>query len=300
MNADTELDELLASDDALKASDALTGECLCPGQLFDGYRVVAFLGKGATSEVWRVRDLKDNRDYALKIFVDRGGEHANARLRFVQEARILQEFRHPNIIRVYDVHESGEHPYFTMDALRPIPDAPGDLLMPKLLDGILNGLEALHSKGIFHRDLKPSNVLLDAKNNAVLSDLGAAHIESPELIRRIQTTMERNMTMAGGAKFIGTPDFAAPEQLTGEEVSAATDIHALGVMIDRIYHDRMSWQWKVLIPKMTCTMPRYRLDSVKKVRRWIWILGLDVRQTIKWIVINTVIWSLVLLTKCCG
>ena len=117
-----DFDRYLGSADALRQTVSACGSVLQPGQLLDGMRVVAFLGRGATSEVWRVHDLRQDRDYALKILAPTPDTPAQARRRFLTEARALDEFRHPNLMRRYRLQETGEHPYFTMDVLRPLPE----------------------------------------------------------------------------------------------------------------------------------------------------------------------------------
>ena len=147
-----DVDGYLASAAALQQTESAQGMVLRPGQVLDGMRVVAFLGRGATSEVWRVHDLRQDRDYALKILEPTTDTPALARQRFLTEARALDEFRHPNLMRRYRLQESGDHPYFTMDALQPLPERLEERGILRLLDDVLAGLDALHTKGIVHRD----------------------------------------------------------------------------------------------------------------------------------------------------
>lgn len=108
-----DLDSYLSSDAALKQTIQAEGQALRRGQLLDEFRVVAFLGRGASSEVWRIVDLRTNQEFAIKYFVATGEVSDSARLRFILEARLLNEFRHKNIVRVYKICETGAHPYFT-------------------------------------------------------------------------------------------------------------------------------------------------------------------------------------------
>lgn len=292
-----DLDSYLSSVEALKQTVDAEGHVLHRGQLIGGLRVVSFLGRGATSEVWRVHDDNRDRDFAIKYFTDSDNHLPNARARFIAEARLLDEFRHKNIVRVYAICEEGDHPYFTMDVLHPLPEAPTEFQILHYLDGILDGLEELHSKGVIHRDIKPSNVLLDDHNNAVLTDLGIAHIDSGDLVLRIQDPGQRNLTMLGEAKALGTVGYGAPEQFSGAKATPATDIHALGVLIDHMFNHKMSYMWKFMLVRMTSTMPSFRLKSIKSVRRY--LKCIDVRKTIKWLIINAVLWSLAFFVKCC-
>ena len=222
-----DFDRYLGSEDALRQTESAQGTVLHPGQVLDDMRVVAFLGRGATSEVWRVHDLRQDRDYAIKIFAPTADTPEQVRQRFLTEARALDEFRHPNLMRRYRLQETGEHPYFTMDVLQPLPEHLTKYGILRLTEDILAGLDELHTKEIVHRDLKPSNILLDSKGHAVLSDLGIAHVADADLAKRLGNTSTPNPTLIHGSPFVGTPRYAAPEQLTGEGATPATDIYAL-------------------------------------------------------------------------
>ena len=269
-----DFDSYLVSADALRQTESSQGTVLHPGQLLDGMRVVAFLGRGATSEVWRVHDLQQDRDYALKIFVPTSDTSEQARQRFLTEARALDEFRHPNLMRRYRLQETGDHPYFTMDVLRPLPERQTERSILRVLDDVLTGLDALHTRGITHRDIKPANILLDDNGHAVLADLGVAHIADTDLAKRLGNTGTSNLTLVHGSPFVGTPRYAAPEQLAGEDVSPATDIYALGVVLEQLFGGRVPLRWRVLLRRMTMARPCFRLQSVQQVRRYVSLIRL--------------------------
>ena len=272
-----ELDGYLVSPDAIRQTNVAQGRLLKPGDMLDGLRVVAFLGKGASSEVWRMRDEALHADCALKMFA--GPDSTATRERFLSEARILAQFSHPNIVRERRLCETGEHPYFTMDLLQPLPDKPSGRAIAKILGGVLDGLAALHAKGILHRDLKPSNVLLDDAGNAVIADLGVAHVDNAEIACDVQSPGAHNLTLEGGeAAAIGTPGFGAPEQFAGGDVSPATDIHALGVFIDSLFGGKVPFLWRGIVRRMTSAVPRLRYQSIAEVRR-----ALSNVRTLKWL-----------------
>lgn len=262
-----DFDSYLDSADALRQTETAQGTVLIPGQLLDGMRVIAFLGRGATSEVWRVHDLQQDRDYALKIFAPTANTPEHARQRFLTEAQALDEFRLPNLMRRYRLQASGEHPYFTMDVLHPLPEHLSNRDILRLTNDVLTGLDALHTKGIVHRDIKPSNILLDNTGRAVLSDLGVAHIADTDLAKRLGDTDTPNPTLINKSPFVGTPHYAAPEQLVGENVTPATDIYALGVVIKELFSDKIPMLWRLLLLRMTAARPNLRLQSVQQVRR---------------------------------
>ena len=269
-----DFESYLRSPEALRQTDSAQGALLFPGQILDGMRVVAFLGRGATSEVWRVHDLRQDRDYALKIFTPVSDTPAQAHQRFLTEARALDEFRHPNLMRRHLLQEAGEHPYFTMDVLHPLPERLPESDILRLLEDVLSGLDALHAKGIIHRDLKPSNILLDDAGQAVLTDLGVAHIADADLAKRLGNTSTPNPTFVRKSPFVGTPRYAAPEQLMGEDVSPATDIYALGVVTEQFFGEKVPFLWRPLLRRMTTSRPRFRLHTVRQVRRYVSLIRL--------------------------
>lgn len=269
-----DFDSYLGSADALRQTESALGTVLQPDQLFDGMHVVTFLGRGATSEVWRVHDLQQDRDYALKIFVPTSDTSEQARQRFLTEARALDEFRHPNLMRRYRLQETGDHPYFTMDVRHPLPEHLSERNILRLAYDVLEGLDALHAKGIVHRDLKPSNILLNDTGRAVLADLGVVHIADTDLAKRLGNTATPNPTLVCGSPFIGTPRYAAPEQLSGDDVTPATDIYALGVLIKELFSGKIPLRWRLLLLRMTTARPDLRLQSVRQVRRHISLIRL--------------------------
>jgi len=161
-----------------------------------------------------------------------------------------------------------------MDILRPLPEQLGERDILRLLDNVLSGLAALHAKGIVHRDLKPSNILLDVDEHAVLADLGVAHVIDPDLARRLGDTRTPDPTLVHGSPFVGTPRYAAPEQLTGDVITTATDIYSLGVVIEQLFGDKIPFRWRPLLRRMTMARPLLRLQSVQQVRRRLAVIRL--------------------------
>lgn len=193
------------------------------------YRLDALIGSGGFATVFRARDLRLERDVAVKVLLANHATDPVTAARFDREARVLAAVGHPNVVAVHDVHpgdpETGEEPFLVMElcdggsladrlaasvngAIQP------DELVPILVD-VAAGLAALHAIGIVHRDLKPSNILL-SDGRARIADLGIA-IGGPSELTAVGTT-------------IGTLAYLAPEQLAGEPASPASDVHALGIV----------------------------------------------------------------------
>lgn len=261
-------DELLASDEALKQTESAKGRLLSPGQLFGGFRIVTFLGRGATSEVWHVRDEALCANFALKVFALDVEHDVKARKRFIAEARLLAQFYNPHIVRVYRLAEEAGRPFFTMDLLWPIPPKPSSGTVRRIMLGVLAGLDALHKKGVVHRDIKPSNILLNKNGDAVLTDLGIAHIGDDRVADGVLSADLRNLTLQDGeVAAIGTPGYGAPEQFMGGDVSPAADIHALGVTLIALFDNHPSLMWRGMIRRMTSSVPILRYVSIDDVRQ---------------------------------
>jgi len=197
------------------------------------YRLDARIGSGGFATVFRARDLRLERDVAVKVLLANHATDPVIAERFDREARVLAAVSHPNVVAVHDVAPgdpaTAAEPFLVMDlcdggsladrladrlAASGAGALPPDELVPVLID-VATGLDALHARGIVHRDLKPSNVLL-SDGRARIADLGIAAI-GPSELTAIGTT-------------IGTLAYLAPEQLAGEPGSPASDVHALGVI----------------------------------------------------------------------
>jgi hypothetical protein len=199
-----------------------------PGETLAGrYRIIALLGRGGMGEVYRADDLTLGQPVALKFLPAEVAENPVALERFRNEVRIARRVSHPNVCRVYDVGEVGGNFFLSMEyvdgedlgaLLRRIGRLPEDKAL-EISRRLCAGLAAAHEKGVLHRDLKPANIMLDARGQVLLSDFGLAGFAD-----QIQGAEIRN----------GTPAYMSPEQLSGKEVTARSDIYSLGLVIYEI------------------------------------------------------------------
>lgn len=273
------LDSFLASPDALRQSAHLADTVLQPGESVDGLTAVALIGRGSSCEVWRMHDEREHRDVALKLFrpnsfdarrgrSSRPTETSTLRERFLAEARLLASISHPNLIRVFGSGTFRGEPYFTMELLRPLPVKMTARQITALGLDLCRALEHLHSIGVIHRDLKTDNVLAASDGRYVLADLGIAALHDDALSDFIRGEARHNPTIADGRDHaIGTPGYAAPEQMSGKPVSSVSDIHALGVLFNTLFDGHAPFLWRILIRRMTSTLPAFRLQSVARVRQ---------------------------------
>jgi serine/threonine protein kinase len=155
------------------------------------------------------------------------GEDADVFIqRFMREARAAARLHHPNVVTIYDVVSWNGRPWIVMElvagrSLQEILNEDGPLLPPHAAEiglQVIAGLDTAHAAGILHRDVKPSNVLITGDDQAKLTDFGIAWIEG-----------DSTLTQAGAV--IGTPSYIAPEQLTGERATPASDLWSLGATL---------------------------------------------------------------------
>ena len=282
---DSELDNYLTSPDALKQTAYLDESVIRPGDDINGFTAVALLGRGASCEVWRAHDERQKCDIALKLFTGKqhGSRSILLRERFLSEARLLASIRHPNIIHTYQSGTFRGEPYFTMELLRPLPERMRPRQIIALGLDLCKALDHLHSLSIIHRDIKPDNILVAPDGHYVLADLGIVRIDDEALSKFAHGSHNDNLTLADGKDHaLGTPGYAAPEQLAGQGTTPATDIHALGVLFDTLFEHRPPFFWRLFILRMTSSLPAFRYSDIRRVRwgllsfkyRWIAHLGL--------------------------
>lgn len=197
-----------------------------PPEQIGPYRLVERLGIGGMGEVWRGEraDGAFEQQVAIKLVAYQGRGLAE---RFELERRILARLQHPGIARLYDGGQTpGGLPYLVMEYVEGLAitehvaqSAPELEQLLRLMIEICDAVDHAHRQMIVHRDLKPSNVLVDGDGQAKLLDFGIAKLlddNTPAL------------TLGEGQPM--TPLYAAPEQVRGEPVSAASDVYALGVI----------------------------------------------------------------------
>jgi hypothetical protein len=210
-----------------------TGGRFVPGMLVAGrYRIISLLGRGGMGEVYRADDLSLGQAVALK-FLPEAATDEQTLDRFRNEVRIARRISHPNVCRVYDIGQSDKQVFLSMEyvdgedlscLLRRIGRLPPDKAL-EIARKICAGLEAAHDKGVLHRDLKPANIMLDGRGEILIMDFGLAGVAHE--IEDVRS---------------GTPAYMAPEQLSGKEVTARSDIYALGLVLYELFTGKPAYQ----------------------------------------------------------
>jgi len=206
-------------------NDKKDSAALKPGQTCGPYRVEELLGEGGMGFVYRATDA-GGRTVALKLVKGEIASDSVFRRRFDREARTAARIGHPNVVPVLDTGEFEGIPYMAQQfiaggSLEHRIKRDGQLELEFVLDvctQVADGLDAMHAEGLFHRDVKPANILLDETGKAYITDFGLMKDRDASVLTR-----------AGQA--LGSMDYMAPEQIRGEEVSAQSDVYALGCVM---------------------------------------------------------------------
>ncbi|MET0382136.1 MAG: serine/threonine-protein kinase, partial [Burkholderiaceae bacterium] len=221
--------------DGFLESPAIPRPAGMAGQSLGAYTLERELGHGGMGTVWLARrtDGLYEGEAAIKFLRTGLFGHGDA-TRFAREGNILARLSHPNIARLIDagVTADGTQPYLMLEYIagEPIDAHCRRLALPvaarlRLFLDVLGAVAHAHNRLILHRDLKPSNILVTAAGEVKLLDFGIAKL----LDDAADGGGATELTARAGNAF--TPEFAAPEQLQGGEVTTATDVYALGVLM---------------------------------------------------------------------
>ncbi len=215
------------------ATPAPSGSSADPmiGTAIGSFRVVKVIGKGGMGTVYMGEQTVIGSKVAIKILHDHLASNASLVSRFYAEARAVNLIGHENIVNIFDMNVIPPNRYYLIMELlegRPLnvlangPVAP-EIVVP-ILTQVCDALDAAHRHGVVHRDLKPENIFLIKRgrneNFAKILDFGIAKL--------FATEVASEQTAAG--MIVGTPEYMAPEQCTGEKIDGRTDLYALGVI----------------------------------------------------------------------
>jgi hypothetical protein len=203
---------------------------LPPGTELGDYVITGVAGRGGMGVVYQARQQHPDRPVALKVIAGQIANDPAFQARFEQESRIAAQIEHPNVIPVYAVGQQENVLYIAMRYvdgadLRHILGRVGPLDLRRattIIDQVAQALDAAHERGLVHRDVKPANILVasGSREHAYLTDFGLSRqIDGPT----------SGLTQTG--YFVGTVDYASPEQVRGEPVDARTDIYSLGCVL---------------------------------------------------------------------
>ena len=195
--------------------------------LADRYRIIRELGTGGMATVYLARDLKHDRDVAIKVLRDDVAQTVGAE-RFLREIRMAAKLSHPHILPLFDSGQVDDALYYVMPVVRgeSLRDRLDRERMLSVADAVriatevAGALEHAHRNGVVHRDIKPDNILLQ-DGHALVADFGIGKgLGAIDAEQATQTGMS-----------VGTPAYMSPEQASGEAVDGRSDIYSLGCVL---------------------------------------------------------------------
>jgi len=227
-------------------------------RLADRYSVERELGKGGMATVFLAKDIRHDREVAIKVLHPELSASIGAE-RFEREIKLSAKLQHPHILGLIDSGEADGLLYYVMpfvkgEALRDRLDREGQLPIEDAIQIALETADALgyaHAQGIIHRDIKPENILLSG-GHALVADFGIA----------------RAATEAGGQKLtqtgmaVGTPVYMAPEQSVGDAVGPTSDLYSLGCVL----YEMLAGEPPFTAKNAQALMARHAMEAVPSIR----------------------------------
>jgi serine/threonine protein kinase len=205
-------------------------ETLSVGSVLGGFKIEKELGRGGMGVVYKAHELSLNRKVALKVLAPRLSSDEEFIKRFKREAMVVAALDHPNIVKILSYGQADSIHYFAMEYVKA--QDLGQILKEKsaiLLDEALSitaqvasALEEASRRGVVHRDLKPPNIMVDELGRVRVTDFGIACFQDSDT----------KLTRVG--TFLGTPEYASPEQVSGQDLDVRSDIYALGAVLYRM------------------------------------------------------------------
>ena len=221
---------------------------LAAGTRLGSYEILAPLGAGGMGEVYRARDIKLDRDVAVKVLPELVAADPDALVRFEREAKAVAALSHPNILAIHDFGAQQGVSYAVMELLE------GQTLREKLITGaipqkqavdygvqIAKGLSAAHERGIIHRDLKPENIFVTKDGHLKILDFGLA-----KRVEKVAPGEETSAPTVSGhtepGTVMGTVGYMSPEQVRGHPVDHRSDIFSFGAILYELLSGKRAFQ----------------------------------------------------------
>lgn len=197
------------------------------GQTILNYQIISLLGEGGMGTVYMAEHVKLGRKVAIKVLLPHFVKNELVRSRFINEAKLMSNLQHPNIVTLYDYHEDENGLSLIMELVegKPLDEYIQEVTGPiqekeaiQLMKQALEGFGYAHKQGLIHRDIKPSNLIVTKDKEIKILDFGIAKLVSD---------LGNKLTKTGS--HIGTVYYMSPEQVRGKELDSRSDIYSLGI-----------------------------------------------------------------------
>jgi serine/threonine protein kinase/predicted ATPase len=222
---------------------APAGGASLAGQQIKHYRILSLLGTGGMGEVWLAEDTRLGRKVAIKLLPARFLKDAHRLRRFEQEARAASALNHPNIVTIHELGETDNARFIVMELISgcTLYELTSGSLTPDALAGLgaqmARALGVAHAAGIIHRDIKPENVMVREDGLVKVLDFGVARLSSG-----FDAEADAARQQAAPGAVLGTLQYMSPEQARGENITPATDVFSLGVVLYELATSRHPFQ----------------------------------------------------------
>lgn len=234
---------------------AVAEPMLSVGALLGPWRVTAFLGRGGSAEVYRCVHENTSLAAAAKVLVK---DDPAAVKRFEEEVAFLSANALSQFPRFYDSGFVNGYRFAIVELLEPTEIPRTERAIAAYLLDVCDCVAALHRAGFVHRDIKPKNILRRAGGEIVLIDFGLIKRYSRFTVPREDVSIVSDKVVG-----VGTPGYAAPEQLIGGEIQPAADIHALGHLAHVAFSGKPPRAWVPIIRRATSSIPEQRFAGVE-------------------------------------